>query len=888
VAVDEGFSVTPATAVPTSGLDLAKLASGRVVEARIASLAEGIALVASRHGTLQVDLAQFGDRLPAVGDAVRLQVQPVEGGGKPAITVVEHTPAAGEASAARAAATEDPVLVLARAVRTAAATQTGLAPLYATLAGLAAAPQGSVPEPVRALVAQLMGARLAEGAAPNAEAVRKAFAGSGIFLESRLAAGPGRSAAPAEDLKAALFSLRAALEKWVGGAPAAAAGSTPSGGGAPAGSGSAAATSAGGAAPRSAGPPATAVPSSGEGSARTGLGRLVGTAYGVGAAAPASTSSGGPPGAAVTAAGASATTAAGPASPRPADPAALGGRAAPAVPDDPEGATTSPTFSAARTSPPTASPPSPSLPSPSLPSSSTPAAPATAFGSAPVSGGTTPSSVDLGGSMPRVGEGQPPGTAGGIAPPLGAAGGPVPPGAGTVSVTPAPPVTAGPQIAAPPSPAPPVSSAPTPPATPGPPMAGLPTPGGSTLPNGPPPAPPSPTPSAPSPPAGATVSVPPAATVVAPFVPAPFPPAGGTVPARDPSVGDGPPIPGRPAITVVPAPGPTSTVAGATGASPMAPSISPTVVAAASPPAGPATTGPIAAAATPLAGGTTPRPGAASPSLETARVGDGAIESPLGPSASAPGAPVGAPSTAAAGEDDAVTALLKVVVRGLELAGSLTSTRPGEASEVVAALAGIGPERELKPPPPRRGQAPRGQAAQPIDGVGEDGVEGLAKRALERTEGALSRILLEQFAALDRRPEDPTRPEAGTQRQWTAEMPIATAAGTGVVQMTVERDGGRARPGEASASTGWRVRFSLDVEPLGPIHARIGLSGEKLSIGLWAERPDAAARLGDDVGRLQGALEAAAIPVESIHLATGRPASSTAAATAGRFVDVKL
>ena len=236
-----------------------------------------------------------------------------------------------------------------------------------------------------------------------------------------------------------------------------------------------------------------------------------------------------------------------------------------------------------------------------------------------------------------------------------------------------------------------------------------------------------------------------------------------------------------------------------------------------------------------------------------------------------------------------MTALLKVVVRGLEIAGSLTATRSSEAGEVAAALAAIGSERELKPPPPRRGQAPRGQAAQSIDGVGEGGVEGLAKRTLERTEGALSRILLEQFAALDRRPEDPTRStETGSQRQWTAEMPIATAAGTGVVQMTVERDGGRGRPGEASASTGWRVRFSLDVEPLGPIHARIGLSGEKLSIGLWAERPDAAARLGEDVGRLQGALEAAAIPVESIHLATGRPASSSAAATAGRFVDVKL
>ena len=239
--------------------------------------------------------------------------------------------------------------------------------------------------------------------------------------------------------------------------------------------------------------------------------------------------------------------------------------------------------------------------------------------------------------------------------------------------------------------------------------------------------------------------------------------------------------------------------------------------------------------------------------------------------------------------DEAIAVLLQAVVRGIEIAGGLTATRASEAGEMAAALAAIGSDRELRPPPPRRGQTPRGQAAHPIDGIGEDGLEGLARRALERTEGALSRILLEQFAVLDRRPDDAARPtEGGPVRQWTAELPIATPAGTAVMQMTVERDGGRTRAGGAAGAPAWRVRFSLDVEPLGPVHVQIGLAGEKLAVGLWAERPDAAARLGDDVGRLQGALEAAAIPVESIHLATGRPASGGGATSAGRFVDVKL
>ena len=372
MAVDEGFSVTPATAVPTSGLDLAKLASGRVVEARVASLAEGIALVASRHGTLQVDLSQFGDRLPAVGDGVRLQVQAVEGGGKPAITVVEHTPASGDASAVRTAA-EDPAMVLAQAVRTAAATQTGLAPLYASLAGLAAAPQGSVPEPVRALVAQLMGARLAEGAPPSAEAVRKAFAGSGIFLESRLAAAPGRAAAPAEDLKAALFSLRAALEKWVGGSPA---GPAASGGGAPSGA-VAATTNSGGAPQRSPTTPAspttptTVAVSSGEGGVRSGLGRLAGAAYGGGVVPPPAASERGPsPTIAATSGGPPAIATGGATSLPPTGP----------VTDANRGVTLAPSAPSAPSAPgvPAPAPPAASTPTGSVPTSPPPSAVPTA------------------------------------------------------------------------------------------------------------------------------------------------------------------------------------------------------------------------------------------------------------------------------------------------------------------------------------------------------------------------------------------------------------------------------------------------------------------------------------------------------------------------------
>lgn len=807
MAIDEGFSVAPPTAVPSSGLDLAKIASGRVVEARVASLAEGLAIVTTRHGSMQVDAAVFGDKLPAVGDTVRLQVQPVEGGGRPTVTVVEGsaTPPADAAPATPRG--EQAALVLAEAVRSAAANQTGLASLYATLAGLAAAPPESVPEPVRAVVAQLMGARLADGGAPSADAVKRAFLGSGLFLESRLAGTPGSAARPGEDLKAALFTLRAALGRWVGGPTTAASslsGLAPSaqatrttlppplaarggatGGAEPATSGRGAPAAVGG---------TTVDPSRGP------VGRLIG-AYGAPGqgALGQGTPSGRP---AVAPAPTSGTT--GAVMPGPVASAAVGGQGG-AVPVGPRGGTaattvpggTAPAATAAGAAPPASA------------GANVPVPPATTS-AAPTVGGASgaPSTAPTVGSLPGT-------------PPTGAIVGDRP-GAAPVAPTPAGASSqspASPSIVVPgvsarvapavppatgPSPTPPVAAAP--PSSISPPLTGV-----------------TPVPTGPAGPTGTAGAVVPGGAGMAP--PSLATPAGGALV----------PPPAMPNATLLGDPVPTvapMVVGEAAGSE--APSVDPALL--------------RAAAAMPV-----PQPGL----------------------------PIGA-------GDDAVVALLRTVVRGLEIAGSLTPLRADEASEAAAALAAIGTERDGRPPPPRRGQAPRGQPALPADRIGTDGVEGLGRRALEHTEGALSRILLEQFAALDRRGDDPvTAPEARGTREWAVEMPIATRDGTAVVQMTVERDGGRDRTARAG-DRGWRVRFSMDVEPLGPIHAQIGLVGEKLSIGLWAERPDAASRLGDDVGRLQGALEAAAIPVESIHLATGRPASGGPAPTAGRFVDVKL
>ena len=77
-------------------------------------------------------------------------------------------------------------------------------------------------------------------------------------------------------------------------------------------------------------------------------------------------------------------------------------------------------------------------------------------------------------------------------------------------------------------------------------------------------------------------------------------------------------------------------------------------------------------------------------------------------------------------------------------------------------------------------------------------------------------------------------------------------------------DGGRG--GADAATPTWRARFSLDLEPGGPVHAEVSLSGGRTRVTLWAERDgalnDLEAGAADLVAALAGPLgEDAAVRV---------------------------
>jgi hypothetical protein len=190
------------------------------------------------------------------------------------------------------------------------------------------------------------------------------------------------------------------------------------------------------------------------------------------------------------------------------------------------------------------------------------------------------------------------------------------------------------------------------------------------------------------------------------------------------------------------------------------------------------------------------------------------------------------------------------------------------------------------PPPPIRGALP---AAQPIASptIAPHGpLEPTAHHLLDDTDAAIARQTLLQVASLPDR-IDTSAPKADMNvPRWNFEIPFATPQGTAMAQFEISRDGGS--EGVEAVKRIWRARFSLDVEPAGPVHALISLQGEKTSVRIWAERFATAEQLRAGASELSQALSRAELQPGDIVIRDGAPPQAAPAARAGHFLDRAL
>ena len=189
------------------------------------------------------------------------------------------------------------------------------------------------------------------------------------------------------------------------------------------------------------------------------------------------------------------------------------------------------------------------------------------------------------------------------------------------------------------------------------------------------------------------------------------------------------------------------------------------------------------------------------------------------------------------------------------------------------------------PPPPINGALPAAQPIAPATLNAHAPVEATLQHLLTDTDGAIARQTLLQVASLPGQ-TDPAagRVDASVPR-WNFEIPFATPQGTAMAQFEISRDeGGNA---VAPAKQVWRARFSLDVEPAGPIHALVSLNGERTSVRMWAERPATASQLRAGISQLSQALSRAELQPGDIVVRDGAPVQPVSA-PAGHFLDRAL
>ncbi|HEY5793654.1 MAG TPA: flagellar hook-length control protein FliK [Bosea sp. (in: a-proteobacteria)] len=189
------------------------------------------------------------------------------------------------------------------------------------------------------------------------------------------------------------------------------------------------------------------------------------------------------------------------------------------------------------------------------------------------------------------------------------------------------------------------------------------------------------------------------------------------------------------------------------------------------------------------------------------------------------------------------------------------------------------PEQAARPSPPRRDGALIPQPIAEASLSAGDKPLAIVETLLEQTDAALDRIKLAQYASLP--PEGP-RTEVQASQRWLTELPLAFHNGAAMLPLQIEKEPPR-RDADGAAGPLWRVRFALDVEPMGPLQGVVTLQGRSVGITLWAEREETSRLLRGASPGLQAALADAQFENGTIDIHTGQPRVTQP--TAGQFLD---
>jgi hypothetical protein len=239
-------------------------------------------------------------------------------------------------------------------------------------------------------------------------------------------------------------------------------------------------------------------------------------------------------------------------------------------------------------------------------------------------------------------------------------------------------------------------------------------------------------------------------------------------------------------------------------------------------------------------------------------------------------------------------ALSPLLQAGMMAEDAAAETPAGSFAEAKTAVArGYGAPaadtaRSKVPLPPYASGPMAGQKPGPPVMSGDQSPADVVRGLLKGAGGALARQDLMQIASLPE-PQRHGETDAAEARPQGArlnlDLPFVTPHGVAVAQFEISHDSGGSGGGAVgSAERTYKVRFSIDVEPLGPVHALVTLTGARARVSLWAERSETIARLRAGEEALGAALRQADLsPEVAVH--SGAPPSPGGVSPLGHFVD---
>ncbi len=181
---------------------------------------------------------------------------------------------------------------------------------------------------------------------------------------------------------------------------------------------------------------------------------------------------------------------------------------------------------------------------------------------------------------------------------------------------------------------------------------------------------------------------------------------------------------------------------------------------------------------------------------------------------------------------------------GLFMEAQLAAGQPPGASykgDLLQLLLQIG--NLLRQDSSQQQSATTGATAQSTASVMESGFTKLLEMLFRQTEGGLARVQLNQLASL------PT--EDNTRQAWQFEVPVRHQEHVDSFLIRLEQEQSNSKQGDTQPV--WYVTLTFDIEPLGPVQAKISLHDDEVSTMFVAEKADSAEQLNQRMSDLNQA-----------------------------------